>query len=287
MCLSSACDEWTVLPRPGLHRDANRFGHSAVVSNGWVSSFCISLLKVINAWLHLGNTVFNVNTASPLELQWFTALFSDFPSLMLKSGRTGKSTNLLWYINATEPHLFTKTTLCFGRLHFYISLMSSFSVLCVVEALTLSVLNILLCLCLSHRLRLCCVYGLISFLSVIFRCSLHFLCHFSEALCWGTWAVSFPLPLLSTWVFLLFHTLTFSPPMYRYTMYFTLLFWQLYSYFCYSWLSVSVSFHSHRNAGQSNSSSHALYFLKQHSFWIVVLQTIHSDTKNYAKFQIL
>uniref|UniRef100_A0A3B5BCR4 Attractin-like protein 1 n=1 Tax=Stegastes partitus TaxID=144197 RepID=A0A3B5BCR4_9TELE len=29
-----ACDEWTVLPRPGLHRDANRFGHSAVVSNG-------------------------------------------------------------------------------------------------------------------------------------------------------------------------------------------------------------------------------------------------------------
>ncbi|XP_035760661.1 attractin-like protein 1 [Neolamprologus brichardi] len=29
-----ACDEWTVLPRPGLHRDINRFGHSAVVSNG-------------------------------------------------------------------------------------------------------------------------------------------------------------------------------------------------------------------------------------------------------------
>ncbi|XP_034040368.1 attractin-like protein 1 isoform X2 [Thalassophryne amazonica] len=29
-----ACDDWTVLPRPGLHRDANRFGHSAVVSNG-------------------------------------------------------------------------------------------------------------------------------------------------------------------------------------------------------------------------------------------------------------
>uniref|UniRef100_A0A3Q1F7U7 EGF-like domain-containing protein n=1 Tax=Acanthochromis polyacanthus TaxID=80966 RepID=A0A3Q1F7U7_9TELE len=29
-----ACDEWSVLPRPGLHRDINRFGHSAVVSNG-------------------------------------------------------------------------------------------------------------------------------------------------------------------------------------------------------------------------------------------------------------
>ncbi|KAM6956454.1 attractin-like protein 1 [Aplochiton taeniatus] len=29
-----ACDEWTVLPRPDLHRDINRFGHSAVISNG-------------------------------------------------------------------------------------------------------------------------------------------------------------------------------------------------------------------------------------------------------------
>ncbi|XP_067909066.1 attractin-like protein 1 isoform X1 [Heterodontus francisci] len=29
-----ACDEWTVLPKPNLHRDLNRFGHSAVVSNG-------------------------------------------------------------------------------------------------------------------------------------------------------------------------------------------------------------------------------------------------------------
>uniref|UniRef100_A0A8C5E820 Attractin-like protein 1 n=1 Tax=Gouania willdenowi TaxID=441366 RepID=A0A8C5E820_GOUWI len=29
-----ACDEWTVLPRPSLHKDVNRFGHSAVVSNG-------------------------------------------------------------------------------------------------------------------------------------------------------------------------------------------------------------------------------------------------------------
>ncbi|CAB1432940.1 unnamed protein product [Pleuronectes platessa] len=28
------CDEWSILPRPSLHRDANRFGHSAVVSNG-------------------------------------------------------------------------------------------------------------------------------------------------------------------------------------------------------------------------------------------------------------
>uniref|UniRef100_A0A669BA32 Attractin like 1 n=1 Tax=Oreochromis niloticus TaxID=8128 RepID=A0A669BA32_ORENI len=29
-----ACDEWTLLPKPDLHRDVNRFGHSAVVSNG-------------------------------------------------------------------------------------------------------------------------------------------------------------------------------------------------------------------------------------------------------------
>ncbi|KPP68547.1 hypothetical protein Z043_112770 [Scleropages formosus] len=31
---SSACDGWKVLPKPNLHRDVNRFGHSAVVSNG-------------------------------------------------------------------------------------------------------------------------------------------------------------------------------------------------------------------------------------------------------------
>ncbi|XP_041426077.1 attractin-like protein 1 [Xenopus laevis] len=29
-----ACDEWRVLQKPNLHRDVNRFGHSAVVSNG-------------------------------------------------------------------------------------------------------------------------------------------------------------------------------------------------------------------------------------------------------------
>ncbi|XP_057681701.1 attractin-like protein 1 [Corythoichthys intestinalis] len=29
-----ACDEWSVLPKPDLRRDVNRFGHSAVVSNG-------------------------------------------------------------------------------------------------------------------------------------------------------------------------------------------------------------------------------------------------------------
>uniref|UniRef100_A0A8C4ZJK4 Attractin-like 1a n=1 Tax=Gadus morhua TaxID=8049 RepID=A0A8C4ZJK4_GADMO len=34
-----ACDSWKVLPRPGLHRDANRFGHSAVVKNGSVFIF--------------------------------------------------------------------------------------------------------------------------------------------------------------------------------------------------------------------------------------------------------
>uniref|UniRef100_A0AAY4BHW9 Attractin n=1 Tax=Denticeps clupeoides TaxID=299321 RepID=A0AAY4BHW9_9TELE len=29
-----ACDEWKVLPKPDLHRDVNRFGHTSVVSNG-------------------------------------------------------------------------------------------------------------------------------------------------------------------------------------------------------------------------------------------------------------
>ncbi|XP_072559893.1 attractin-like protein 1 [Paramormyrops kingsleyae] len=29
-----ACDDWKVLPKPNLHRDVNRFGHTAVVSNG-------------------------------------------------------------------------------------------------------------------------------------------------------------------------------------------------------------------------------------------------------------
>lgn len=47
VCFSSACDEWTVLPRPGLHRDVNRFGHSAVVSNGWVF-----LLPVVDSCCH-------------------------------------------------------------------------------------------------------------------------------------------------------------------------------------------------------------------------------------------
>ncbi|KAI2658388.1 Attractin-like protein 1 [Labeo rohita] len=28
------CDEWKVLPKPNLHRDVNRFGHTAVTSNG-------------------------------------------------------------------------------------------------------------------------------------------------------------------------------------------------------------------------------------------------------------
>ncbi len=30
-----ACDEWTVLPRPDLYHDVNRFGHSAVFSDRW------------------------------------------------------------------------------------------------------------------------------------------------------------------------------------------------------------------------------------------------------------
>ncbi|XP_035273051.1 attractin isoform X1 [Anguilla anguilla] len=33
MAYDLACDEWSVLPRPDLHHDVNRFGHSAVYSN--------------------------------------------------------------------------------------------------------------------------------------------------------------------------------------------------------------------------------------------------------------
>ncbi|TSW48764.1 Attractin [Bagarius yarrelli] len=34
MAYNLACDEWTVLPRPELYHDVNRFGHSAVYTNG-------------------------------------------------------------------------------------------------------------------------------------------------------------------------------------------------------------------------------------------------------------
>ncbi|XP_060728242.1 attractin isoform X2 [Tachysurus vachellii] len=34
MAYNLACDEWTVLPRPDLYHDVNRFGHSAVYVNG-------------------------------------------------------------------------------------------------------------------------------------------------------------------------------------------------------------------------------------------------------------
>ncbi|XP_036406915.1 attractin-like isoform X3 [Megalops cyprinoides] len=34
MAYDLACDEWSVLPRPDLHHNVNRFGHSAVHSNG-------------------------------------------------------------------------------------------------------------------------------------------------------------------------------------------------------------------------------------------------------------
>ncbi|XP_009978010.1 PREDICTED: attractin-like, partial [Tauraco erythrolophus] len=33
MAYDIACDRWSVLPRPGLHHDVNRFGHSAVLYN--------------------------------------------------------------------------------------------------------------------------------------------------------------------------------------------------------------------------------------------------------------
>lgn len=96
VCVSSACDEWTVLPKPGLHRDVNRFGHSAVVSNGWVPSLHTSLLKSITAKLHLGNTLSNTSILWYFGVQqhlWiclrFIALFKDTSAvdfLMLKSG---------------------------------------------------------------------------------------------------------------------------------------------------------------------------------------------------------
>ncbi|XP_027766484.1 attractin-like, partial [Empidonax traillii] len=33
------CDRWSVLPRPGLHHDVNRFGHSAVLYNSTMYVF--------------------------------------------------------------------------------------------------------------------------------------------------------------------------------------------------------------------------------------------------------
>ncbi|KAK6493674.1 attractin-like isoform X1 [Huso huso] len=39
MAYDIACDEWSVLPRPDLHHDVNRFGHSAVYSNSTMYVF--------------------------------------------------------------------------------------------------------------------------------------------------------------------------------------------------------------------------------------------------------
>lgn len=45
-----ACDEWTVLPRPDLYHDVNRFGHSAVFSDRW--SFTRHLTKCFTERLY-------------------------------------------------------------------------------------------------------------------------------------------------------------------------------------------------------------------------------------------
>ncbi|XP_042565745.1 attractin-like [Clupea harengus] len=39
MAYDLACDEWSILPRPDLHHDVNRFGHSAVYSNSMMYVF--------------------------------------------------------------------------------------------------------------------------------------------------------------------------------------------------------------------------------------------------------
>ncbi|XP_017684475.1 PREDICTED: attractin [Lepidothrix coronata] len=39
MAYDIACDRWSVLPRPGLHHDVNRFGHSAVLYNSTMYVF--------------------------------------------------------------------------------------------------------------------------------------------------------------------------------------------------------------------------------------------------------
>uniref|UniRef100_I3N7F2 Attractin-like n=1 Tax=Ictidomys tridecemlineatus TaxID=43179 RepID=I3N7F2_ICTTR len=39
MAYDIACDRWSVLPRPNLHRDVNRFGHSAVLHNSTMYVF--------------------------------------------------------------------------------------------------------------------------------------------------------------------------------------------------------------------------------------------------------
>lgn len=84
VCFSSACDEWTVLPRPGLHRDVNRFGHSAVVSNGWVSSLlpCSRTLQqslktttqILNDWI----TVMQIPVCSQCIIRWHISHFPWF-----------------------------------------------------------------------------------------------------------------------------------------------------------------------------------------------------------------
>lgn len=85
--ISSACDKWTVLPRPGLHRDVNRFGHSAVVSNGWAftppPSPTVYLLRMVNfSWLFI-----NVYSISQFLQQIHTAgeLYSTDPFRMNNS----------------------------------------------------------------------------------------------------------------------------------------------------------------------------------------------------------
>lgn len=56
---SAACDEWRLLPKPDLHRDVNRFGHSAVVSNGWVT-----LMESVLRLKHTGQMLHTVTSSS-------------------------------------------------------------------------------------------------------------------------------------------------------------------------------------------------------------------------------
>ncbi|MEQ2291850.1 hypothetical protein AMECASPLE_017115, partial [Ameca splendens] len=44
------CDEWTVLPRPDLHHDVNRFGHTAVFSDSAFTPNCWNSLYRGSRW---------------------------------------------------------------------------------------------------------------------------------------------------------------------------------------------------------------------------------------------
>ncbi|XP_035282260.1 attractin-like isoform X2 [Anguilla anguilla] len=82
-----ACDDWSVLPRPDLHHDVNRFGHSAVYSNsimyvfGGFNSLVLSdVLKFILASCSAFPSALSCHSASPgIQCQWNSSLEACLP----------------------------------------------------------------------------------------------------------------------------------------------------------------------------------------------------------------